>query len=128
MNKKAVIDRMTESGVLPVFRTDAVKNLIPAGRAIGEAGIGCIEYTLTMLDALGLIRKARKELPKTMLIGMGTVMDGKTFEKAVRAGAQIITCLTNGLDADAYRTGRVQAITRVARKWVAAVRGARSAA
>ena len=216
MNKQAVIDRMTESGVLPVFRTDDVNNLIPAGRAIGEAGIGCIEYTLTMPDALGLIRKARKELPKAILIGMGTVMDGKTVEKAVRAGAQfiaspgcspamirackalgvpsvvgaitptevmnalklgadvikvfpapsvgpgffaeiqgpfpgvvlmaaggmspgnldeyvargaqIITCLANGLDAEAYRTGRVQAITRVAGKWVAAVRRARGAA
>jgi 2-keto-3-deoxy-6-phosphogluconate aldolase len=61
MNKKTVIDRMTESGVLPVFRTNDVKHLIPASRAIGEAGIGCIEYTLTMPDALGLIRKARKE-------------------------------------------------------------------
>ena len=214
MNKKAVICQMTESGVLPVFRTNDVKYMIPASRAIGEAGIGCIEYTLTMPDALDLIRSARQELPKTMLIGAGTIMDGKTVEKAVRAGAQfiaspgcspamirackalgvpsvvgaitptevmnalklgadvikvfpaplvgpgffaeiqgpfpgvvlmaaggmspanlgeyvakgaqIITCLANGLDAEAYKTGRVQAITRAARQWVAAVRRARA--
>ena len=214
MDRQTVIDRMTGSGVLPVFRTNDVENLIPAGRAIGEAGIGCIEYTLTMPDALGLIRQARKELPETMLLGMGTVMDGKSVEKAVRAGAQfvaspgcspamirackalgvpsvvgaitptevmnalklgadvikvfpapsvgpgffaeiqgpfpgvvlmaaggmspanlgeyvaggarIITCLANGLDAEAYRTGRMPAITRVAKKWVAAVAHARN--
>lgn len=213
MTKKTVIAQMTRSGVLPVFRTNDVEHLIPASRAIGEAGIGCVEYTLTMPDALGLIRKARKELPATLLIGAGTVLDGKTVEKAVRAGAQfiaspgcspamirackklgvpsvvgtitptevmnalklgadvikvfpapsvgpgffaeiqgpfpgvvlmaaggmspanlgeyvakgaqIITCLANGLDAEAYRTGRVQAITRVAKTWVAAVRRAR---
>jgi len=213
MNKQAVIDQMTGSGVLPVFRTNDVRNLIPASRAIGEAGIGCIEYTLTMPDALALIRAARQELPKTLLVGAGTVLDGKTVEKAVRAGAQfiaspgcspsmiracktlgvpsvvgaitptevifalklgadvikvfpapsvgpgffaeiqgpfpgvvlmaaggmspanlgeyvakgaqIITCLANGLDAEAYRAGRVAAITRVAKTWVAAVRRAR---
>jgi hypothetical protein len=43
----------------------------------------------------------------------------------VAKGAQIITCLANGLDAEAYRTGLVQAITRVARTWVSAVRRAR---
>ncbi|MBM4141993.1 MAG: bifunctional 4-hydroxy-2-oxoglutarate aldolase/2-dehydro-3-deoxy-phosphogluconate aldolase [Lentisphaerae bacterium] len=213
MKKQAVIDQMTESGVLPVFRTNDVKHLISASRAIGEAGIGCIEYTLTMPDVLALIRAARQELPKTLLVGAGTVLDGKTVAKAVRAGAQfiaspgcspsmirackalgvpsvvgaitptevmnalklgadvikvfpapsvgpgffaeiqgpfpgvvlmaaggmspanlgeyvakgaqIITCLANGLDAEAYRTGRVAAITRVAKTWVAAVRRAR---
>jgi len=216
MNKQAVIERMTGSGVLPVFRTNDVTHLLPASRAIGEAGIGCIEYTLTMPDALELIRKARRELPKSLLVGAGTVLDGRTVEKAVKAGAQfiaspgcspamirackalgvpsvvgaitptevmnalklgadvikvfpapsvgsgffaeiqgpfpgvvlmaaggmspanlgeyvakgarIITCLANGLDAEAYQTGRLRDITRAAERWVEAVRRARSAA
>jgi len=213
MKKQTIVEQMTESGVLPVFRTDDVQHLIPASRAIGEAGIACIEYTLTMPDALSLVRQARKQLPKTVLIGAGTVLDGKAVEKAVRAGArfiaspgcsppmiracralgvpsvvgaitptevmnalklgadiikvfpapsvgpgffaeiqgpfpgvvlmaaggmspanlgdyvaagaQIITCLANGLDAEAYRTGCVANITRAAKQWVDAVRRAR---
>jgi hypothetical protein len=38
----------------------------------------------------------------------------------VAKGARIVTCLANGLDAEAYRTGCVEAITRVAKQWVAA--------
>jgi hypothetical protein len=41
--------------------------------------------------------------------------------------SRTVTCLANGLDAEAYRTGRVRAITRVAKTWVSAVRRARSA-
>lgn len=213
MKKEDVIAYMSASGVLPVFRTHDVRHLIPASRAIGEAGIGCVEYTLTMPDALDLIREARAKLPDTLLVGVGTVTDGKTVDRAVRAGAQfiacpgcspamirackdhgvpsvvgaitpteimqalrlgadvikvfpapsvgpdffaevqgpfpgvvlmaaggmtpvnlgeyvakgarIVTCLANGLDAEAYRTGRVRDITRAAKKWVAAVHRAR---
>ena len=75
MNKQAVIDRMVESGVLPVFRTDDVQHLIPACRAIGEAGIACLEYTLTMPDALSLVRQARKQLPKTILIELASLLN-----------------------------------------------------
>lgn len=213
INKQTVIAHMIESGVLPVFRTQDVRHLISASRALGEAGIGCVEYTLTMPDALAHVRTARKQLPETLLVGAGTVLDGKGVERAVRAGAQfiaspgcspamiaacvdrgvpsvvgaltpteimealrlgadiikvfpapavgpdffaevlgpfpdailmaaggltptnlgayvikgaqVVTCLANGLDAEAYRTGRVQNITRAAQQWVAAVRRAR---
>lgn len=46
----------------------------------------------------------------------------------VTKGARIVTCLANGLDAEAYRAGRVRDITRAAKKWVAAVRRTREAA
>jgi 2-dehydro-3-deoxyphosphogluconate aldolase / (4S)-4-hydroxy-2-oxoglutarate aldolase len=213
MDKRDVIARMSESGVLPVFRTHDVRHLIAASEAIGAAGIDCVEYTMTMPGALELIREARDQLPERMLVGAGTIMDGKTVERAVRAGARfiaspgcspamiaackargvpsvvgaitpteimdalrlgadvikvfpapsvgadffaeiqgpfpgvvlmaaggmspailgqyvakgarIVTCLANGLDAEAYRSGRVQGITRAAKRWVAAVRRAR---
>ncbi len=213
MDKQAVIARMVDSGVLPVFRTSDVQHLIPASRALSDAGIGCVEYTMTMPDALALVRAARQELPDTTLVGAGTVLDGRGVAQAVQAGAQfiaspgcsramitacaeqgvpsvvgaltpteimealhlgadiikvfpavavgpdffaevlgpfpgailmaaggmtltnlgeyvahgaqIVTCLANGLDAEAYRTGRVEQITRAAQRWVAAVRDAR---
>ncbi len=214
MNKQEVIARMIESGVLPVFRTADVQHVLSASRALGDAGVGCVEYTLTMPDALTHIRAARQQLPGTLLVGAGTVLDGPGVARAVEAGAQfiaspgcspamiaacadhgvpsvvgaltpteimealrlgadiikvfpatavgsdffaevlgpfpdavlmaaggmtlanlgvyvikgarIVTCLANGLDADAYRAGRVQDLTRVAEQWVAAVRHARA--
>ncbi len=57
MNKQEVIERMCQSGVLPVFRTSDVRNLLPASKAFYDAGIGCVEYTMTMPGALQLLKE-----------------------------------------------------------------------
>ena len=88
--KQEVIEWMCQSGILPVFRTNDVRNLFPASRAFYDAGIGCVEYTMTMPDALDLVREATASLPKDLLLGAGTVMDGPTVERAVAAGAKFI--------------------------------------
>jgi 2-dehydro-3-deoxyphosphogluconate aldolase/(4S)-4-hydroxy-2-oxoglutarate aldolase len=90
MTKKEVIEQMCASGVLPVFRTSDITHLIPATKAIYEAGIACIEYTMTMPNALEMIAKGAAELPKGVLLGAGTVVDGKTVDLAVKAGAKFI--------------------------------------
>jgi 2-dehydro-3-deoxyphosphogluconate aldolase/(4S)-4-hydroxy-2-oxoglutarate aldolase len=90
MNKQEVIERMCQSGLLPVFRTNDVRHLFPASQAYYDAGIGCVEYTLTMPNALQLIKEAAASLPKDMFLGAGTVLDGPTVERAVQAGAKFI--------------------------------------
>lgn len=90
MNKKEVIERMCASGVLPVFRTSDIKHLTTASQAIYDAGIACIEYTMTMPDALRMIAEGAAALPKDACFGAGTVVDGETVDKAVAAGARFI--------------------------------------
>jgi 2-dehydro-3-deoxyphosphogluconate aldolase / (4S)-4-hydroxy-2-oxoglutarate aldolase len=90
MNKHDVIHRMCESGVLPVFRTADVRHLLPASKAFHDAGIGCVEYTLTMPHALQLVSEAASSFPSDLFIGAGTVMDGATVDRAVAAGARFI--------------------------------------
>ena len=86
MNKQEVVKRMCDSGVLPVFRTSDVRHLTAASRAIYDGGIGCVEYTMTMPDALEMIRQGVAELPGDLCLGAGTITDGKTVDAAVRAG------------------------------------------
>ena len=90
MNKQEVIKRMCESGVLPVFRTSDVRHLVAASKAIYDGGIGCVEYTMTMPNALDLIKQSAAGLPKDICLGAGTITDGKTVDSAVRAGASFI--------------------------------------
>jgi 2-dehydro-3-deoxyphosphogluconate aldolase / (4S)-4-hydroxy-2-oxoglutarate aldolase len=90
MNKQRVIERMCQSGILPVFRTADVRHLVSASRAYYDAGIGCVEYTMTMPGALELIKKCAAALPKDFLLGMGTAMDGRMVDAAVEAGASFI--------------------------------------
>jgi 2-dehydro-3-deoxyphosphogluconate aldolase / (4S)-4-hydroxy-2-oxoglutarate aldolase len=90
VNKEALIQRMVQGGLLPVFRTDDVCNLFPATKALYDAGIGCIEYTMTMPNCLQLVKEASACMPKDLYLGLGTVMDGKTVDLAVEAGASFI--------------------------------------
>ena len=90
MSKQEVIERMCQSGVLPVFRTSDVRNLLPASKAYYDAGIGCVEYTMTMPNALELVKQGAAGLPKDLFLGAGTVMDGRTVDLAVAAGAKFI--------------------------------------
>ncbi|MBN2021174.1 MAG: hypothetical protein JW809_00125 [Pirellulales bacterium] len=90
MNKQDVIDRMCASGILPVFRTDDARHLLPATKAFYDAGIACVEYTTTMPNSLGLVEQGAKSLPGDLLLGLGTARDGETVERAARAGAKFI--------------------------------------
>ena len=90
MNKQQVLDRLCASGILPVFRTDDTRNLLAASRAFYDAGAGCVEYTTTMPNVLPLIAEGRAALPGDLLLGVGTVMDGRGVDAAVEAGARFI--------------------------------------
>jgi 2-dehydro-3-deoxyphosphogluconate aldolase/(4S)-4-hydroxy-2-oxoglutarate aldolase len=90
MGKTTVIERMCRSGVLPVFRTSDVRHLMAASKAIYDGGIGCVEYTMTMPNALELIQQSAAGLPKDLCLGAGTVTDGRTVDAAVQAGATFI--------------------------------------
>ncbi len=92
MNKQQVIERMCASGILPVFRTSDMRNLFPAVKAFYDAGIGCVEFTMTMPNALQLVREGVAQSPNDLLLGAGTIMDGPTVDKAVEAGAKFIAC------------------------------------
>jgi len=81
---------MCRSGVLPVFRTNDVRHLLPASKAYYDAGVGCIEYTLTMPDALDLLEQAAAALPGDLLLGIGTVMEARAVDRAVAAGAKFL--------------------------------------
>jgi 2-dehydro-3-deoxyphosphogluconate aldolase / (4S)-4-hydroxy-2-oxoglutarate aldolase len=90
MSKQEVVTQMCESGVLPVFRTSDVRHLMAASRAIFDGGIGCVEYTMTMPNALELIREGAANLPEGLCLGAGTITDGKSVDLAVQAGAAFI--------------------------------------
>jgi 2-dehydro-3-deoxyphosphogluconate aldolase/(4S)-4-hydroxy-2-oxoglutarate aldolase len=90
VSKQEVIERMCQPGLLPVFRTEDVRHLIPATKAFYDAGIGCIEYTMTMPRVLQLVEEAAACLPKDLFLGVGTVLEGRDVELAVAAGAKYI--------------------------------------
>jgi 2-dehydro-3-deoxyphosphogluconate aldolase/(4S)-4-hydroxy-2-oxoglutarate aldolase len=90
MNKNEIIDYMSKSGVVGVFRTDDTDKLIPASIALHKGGISCIEYTMTMPNASRLIEDAVNKLPGDIIIGAGTVLDSETARIAILSGAKFV--------------------------------------
>lgn len=90
LNRQEIVQEMCRSGLLPVFRMDDPTHLVAITKAIYEGGIRCIEYTMTMPNAMQLLKDASSKLPSDLVLGMGTITDGQNVDRAVAAGAQFI--------------------------------------
>jgi 2-dehydro-3-deoxyphosphogluconate aldolase / (4S)-4-hydroxy-2-oxoglutarate aldolase len=89
-DKSTVISLLTHPGLIAVVRASAADQVLPLSEALIAGGILAIEITMTTPDALGTIRRARKELGSRAVIGVGTVLDAATCEAAIKAGAEFV--------------------------------------
>jgi len=90
MNKDHVIERILTPGVVAIIRADSSGQLVDASRALIEGGVSGIEITMTTPNALKVLADVRREFGDKVLPGMGTVLDAKTAQAALKAGAQFI--------------------------------------
>jgi 2-dehydro-3-deoxyphosphogluconate aldolase/(4S)-4-hydroxy-2-oxoglutarate aldolase len=90
MNKDQVIERILTPGVVAIIRADSSEQLLDASRALIEGGVSGIEITMTTPNALRVLADVRREFGDKVLPGMGTVLDVKTAQAALAAGAQFI--------------------------------------
>jgi 2-dehydro-3-deoxyphosphogluconate aldolase/(4S)-4-hydroxy-2-oxoglutarate aldolase len=90
MNKDQIIEGLLGPGVVAIIRADSPEQLIDAGRALIEGGVSAIEVTMTTPNALKVIAELRRVLGDRVLAGVGSVLDAKTAEAAVAAGAAYV--------------------------------------
>jgi 2-dehydro-3-deoxyphosphogluconate aldolase/(4S)-4-hydroxy-2-oxoglutarate aldolase len=88
--KEAICAALTDPGIIAVVRARSAEQVIPLSKALLAGGVIAIEITMTTPNALAAIREAKAELPETALIGVGTVLDRKTCEAAIAAGAEFV--------------------------------------
>lgn len=72
-----------------IVRTKSAANAERVIKNTVEQGFKFVEVTLTVPDALNVIKKARKAFPNA-IIGAGTVLTVAEAETAVAAGAQYL--------------------------------------
>lgn len=89
MNKAEVIEKITQIGVLPVIRAESPDEARQVVEAVRKGGITTIEITMTVPNAVDLIADLAKSYDD-ILIGAGTVLDAKTAQKCIVAGAKFI--------------------------------------
>ena len=85
-----VISRIGEIGIIPVVRASSVEEANRAVEAICAGGIPVVEITMTVPNAVSVIRELVQRRTGDVLIGAGTVTNAGQAESCLRAGAQFL--------------------------------------
>jgi 2-dehydro-3-deoxyphosphogluconate aldolase/(4S)-4-hydroxy-2-oxoglutarate aldolase len=94
LNKAEILTRITRSGVVAVARFEDPEPLFEAARALLAGGVDVFEVTMTVPDALDVLRGISRRLAPDVVVGAGTVLDGETARSAILAGAQFVVAPT----------------------------------
>jgi 2-dehydro-3-deoxyphosphogluconate aldolase/(4S)-4-hydroxy-2-oxoglutarate aldolase len=90
MNIDDVIRKIEEVGIVPVVRAATVEEATRAVEAIYAGGIPVVEITMTVPDAISVIRGVARQYGNKVLIGAGTVTNAEQAESCLRAGAEFL--------------------------------------
>ncbi len=85
-----VIRRIEEVGIIPVVRAASVEEATRAVEAISAGGIPVVEITMTVPNAVAVIREVAQQYRDKVLVGAGTVTTGEQAESCLRAGAEFL--------------------------------------
>lgn len=82
-----VLDRLKQSGVVPVVVLDNAKDAAPTAKALLAGSVDVMEITFRTAAAADSIRAVSESCPD-MLVGAGTVITLDQCRKAVECGAK----------------------------------------
>ena len=85
-----VIRKIGEIGIVPVVRAASVDEATRAVEAICAGGIPVVEITMTVPNAVSVIRETAQQYRDKVLIGAGTVTTAEQAELCFRAGAEFL--------------------------------------
>jgi 2-dehydro-3-deoxyphosphogluconate aldolase / (4S)-4-hydroxy-2-oxoglutarate aldolase len=85
-----VVRRIGEIGIVPVVRAATVEEANRAVEAICAGGIPVVEITMTVPNAISVIRELSQQYGAKALIGAGTVTTAEQAESCLRSGAEFL--------------------------------------
>lgn len=89
-SKPNAMARIRDIGVIPILRLPSTEEVWQVARAVVDSGVGIVEITMGVPDALGIVERLVSHFGDTVLVGVGTVTEAETCRAAVAAGAQFI--------------------------------------
>jgi 2-dehydro-3-deoxyphosphogluconate aldolase/(4S)-4-hydroxy-2-oxoglutarate aldolase len=98
MNKETHLHHVLDSGIVAVVRSPDSSQLVEVCRALADGGISVVEITMTVPDALDVVRAVRRALADRVLLGAGTILDPETGRAALLAGAEYLVAPTLDLE------------------------------
>lgn len=90
MEKREVLQRIAEIGLVPVVRAESADEAMAVVEAIKAGGVPIIEITMTVPGALRVISEIIERYGEEVVVGAGTVLDPETARACILAGAHFI--------------------------------------
>jgi len=90
MIKAECMARLKRSRIVPVIRASSPDEALRMIEALLAGGIDILEITMTVPNAVELIREVAEGFGSRALVGAGTVLDPETAEACIAAGAQFV--------------------------------------
>jgi 2-dehydro-3-deoxyphosphogluconate aldolase / (4S)-4-hydroxy-2-oxoglutarate aldolase len=98
MSKESQLRQVLDCGIVAVVRSPDSQQLVEVVRALADGGVSVAEITLTVPNALEVLRQVRHALGDRVLLGAGTVLDPETARAVLLAGAEYVVAPTVNLD------------------------------
>lgn len=90
MSRNKILEEILKRKAVAVLRVKEENKLQSVIEAIYAGGVSVAEITMTVPNALQLIEKMSEKLDKNIIIGVGSVLNSKTAEDAIKAGAKYV--------------------------------------
>ncbi len=78
MSKESHLRQVLDCGIVAVVRSPDSQQLVEVARALAEGGVTVVEITMTVPNALEVLRQVRGQMGDRVLLGAGTVLDPET--------------------------------------------------
>jgi 2-dehydro-3-deoxyphosphogluconate aldolase/(4S)-4-hydroxy-2-oxoglutarate aldolase len=98
MDKETQLRRVLDCGLVAVVRSPDSAQLAEVARALADGGVTVVEITMSVPNALEVVRQVRQALGDRLLLGAGTILDSQTARAALLAGAEYIVAPTLDLE------------------------------
>jgi 2-dehydro-3-deoxyphosphogluconate aldolase/(4S)-4-hydroxy-2-oxoglutarate aldolase len=98
MSKETQLHQVLECGIVAVVRSPDSQQLVEVARALADGGVTTVEITMSVPDALTVLRQVRQALGDRVLLGAGTVLDAETARAVLLAGAEYVVAPTLNLE------------------------------
>ena len=89
-NKEKALKLIHDTALIPIIRVETDEIAFKVADAFLEAGVNIIEVTMSVPGAINVVEKLVKQFGDKVLIGTGTVVDGKMAREVIKAGSHFI--------------------------------------
>ena len=96
--RESQLRQVLDCGIVAVVRSPDSEQLVEVTRALADGGVRIVEITMSVPNALDVLRQVRQALGDRLLLGAGTVLDPETARAVLLAGAEFIVAPTINLE------------------------------